>query len=231
MSCVTSPLLGRSFSRFRLRPNCRIQNNAHLSRVSPSPLKARGASREPSPDLDPPFPRLPFLSLSFAALSASPLLSPSISENDPLSFAKAVGLLTLIVAVHECGHFLAARLQNIHVSKFAIGFGPVLARYQSREMEYSIRAIPLGGFVAFPDDDPNSPFPEDDPDLLRNRPVLDRAIVISAGVVANFIFAFVILLMQVSSVGITTEVFEKGVIIPQVVAGSAAEKAGNCELV
>lgn len=117
---------------------------------------------------------------------------------DPLSVAKALSILTVVVAVHECGHFLAARLQNIHVSKFAIGFGPPIIRYQGKVVEYSLRALPLGGFVAFPDDDPNCPYPEDDPDLLQNRPIADRAYVISAGVIANIIFAFAVLFVQVS---------------------------------
>ena len=68
---------------------------------------------------------------------------------------------------------------------------------QGAEVEYSLRAVPLGGFVAFPDDDPDSSIPPDDPDLLKNRPILDRAIVISAGVIANCIFAFTILFTQV----------------------------------
>lgn len=68
---------------------------------------------------------------------------------------------------------------------------------QRGEVEYSLRAIPLGGYVAFPDDDPNSPIPPDDPNLLKNRSIPERAAVISAGVIANFIFAYTALLLQV----------------------------------
>lgn len=64
-------------------------------------------------------------------------------------------------------------------------------------MEYSLRAIPLGGYVGFPDDDPESKFAQDDPDLLKNRPIIDRAIVLSAGVIANVLFAFAVLFTQV----------------------------------
>lgn len=64
-------------------------------------------------------------------------------------------------------------------------------------MEYSLRAIPLGGYVGFPDDDPDSPYDKDDPDLLRNRPVAQRALVISAGIIANVILAYSVLLAQV----------------------------------
>jgi membrane-associated protease RseP (regulator of RpoE activity) len=64
-------------------------------------------------------------------------------------------------------------------------------------VEYSLRAIPLGGYVAFPDDDPKSSYASDDPDLLQNRSVLQRAVVISAGVIANVLFALAILFAQV----------------------------------
>lgn len=98
-----------------------------------------------------------------------------------------IGVLALLIFVHELGHFLAARLQGIHVNRFSIGFGPILWKFQGPETEYALRAVPLGGFVGFPDDDPDSHIPAHDPNLLRNRPVLDRAIVISAGVIANMI--------------------------------------------
>lgn len=73
--------------------------------------------------------------------------------------------------------------------------GP-LAVLQGKEVEYSLRAIPLGGYVAFPDDDPESKFEPDDPDLLRNRSIPERALVISAGVLANIAFAYSLLLTQ-----------------------------------
>ena len=91
---------------------------------------------------------------------------------------------------------------------------------------------PLGGFVGFPDDDPDSPIPEDDPDLLRNRPVLDRAIVISAGVIANLIFAYLVLVFQIGSTGIPTGFnAEPGVVVPQVMSvESPAARAGLQDL-
>ena len=94
---------------------------------------------------------------------------------------EAVLILAGIVAFHELGHFIAARAQGIHVTKFSVGFGPKLLSYKPNEVEYSLRALPLGGFVAFPDNDPDCPFPKDDPDLLKNRPIIQRAAVISAG--------------------------------------------------
>ena len=101
----------------------------------------------------------------------------------PISALEAILVLCAIVSFHELGHFSAARLQGIHVSKFSVGFGPTLLKYENAGVEYSLRAIPLGGFVAFPDNDLDSPFPPDDPNLLKNRPILDRFFVISAGAV------------------------------------------------
>jgi len=74
---------------------------------------------------------------------------------------------------------------------------------QRGEVEYSLRAIPLGGYVAFPDDDPkNSSYKSDDPDLLQNRPVPARALVISAGVMANIVFSLAVLFAQVSAAAV-----------------------------
>ncbi|CAD7700493.1 unnamed protein product [Ostreobium quekettii] len=145
---------------------------------------------------------------------------------NPGGLAEAVAIIAMIVAVHEGGHFLAARSQNIHVSKFSIGFGPALLKYQGEEVEYSLRAIPLGGFVSFPDNDAENPYPLDDPDLLRNRTIPERALVISAGVIANFMFAFGILLAQVTTVGVADRVYQPGVRVPAVTHNSVAETSG-----
>lgn len=142
------------------------------------------------------------------------------------SVLEAAAVLTAIIIVHESGHFLAAYLQGIHVSKFAVGFGPILAKFNAKNVEYSIRAFPLGGFVGFPDNDPESDIPVDDKNLLKNRPILDRAIVISAGVVANVVFAYLIIFVQVFSVGLPVQEAFPGVLVPEVRAFSAASRDG-----
>ena len=134
-----------------------------------------------------------------------------------MSVLAAIAVLGILIVVHELGHFGAARLQGIYVTKFSIGFGPVLAKYQGKQTEYALRAIPLGGYVAFPDDDPDSnDISSDDPNLLRNRPLFDRAIVISAGVIANLIFAYVLLVGQVATVGMQDINYQQGVLIPEI---------------
>jgi membrane-associated protease RseP (regulator of RpoE activity) len=139
----------------------------------------------------------------------------------------AIGVLALLIVVHELGHFLAARLQGIYANRFSIGFGPILLKYQGPETEYAIRAFPLGGFVGFPEDDPESDITPDDPNLLQNRPILDRAIVISAGVIANLIFAYFVLATHVGLVGVPSLNYEPGVTIPKVMGETtAAAQAG-----
>jgi membrane-associated protease RseP (regulator of RpoE activity) len=145
-----------------------------------------------------------------------------------MSTLAAIGVLAVLIFVHELGHFLAARLQGIYANKFSIGFGPILLKYQGKQTEYALRALPLGGFVGFPDDDPDSNIPPNDPNLLRNRPILDRAIVISAGVIANLIFAYFLLVVQVGTVGIQELSYQPGVIVSGIASNlsSAADKAG-----
>jgi len=91
----------------------------------------------------------------------------------------AIGTLALLVVVHEMGHFLAARLQGIYANRFSVGFGPILLKYQGSQTEYALRAFPLGGFVGFPDDDPDSPIPPDDPNLFAIVPFsIERSLLV-----------------------------------------------------
>ena len=137
-----------------------------------------------------------------------------------MSALPAIAVLAILILVHELGHFLAARLQGIYVNRFSIGFGPVLWKYQGKQTEYALRAIPLGGYVGFPDDDEESNIPANDPNLMKNRPIVDRAIVISAGVIANFVFAYLVLLVMTLSVGIGT-VDQPGVRIAKILEPNA----------
>ncbi len=108
-----------------------------------------------------------------------------------MSVVGAIAVLAVLVLVHEAGHFAAARALGIRVSQFSIGFGPAVWSVQGRDVEYAVRAIPLGGYVGFPED-PDQP---DDPDLLPNRPVPQRMVVMVAGVAANLVLALVLCLM------------------------------------
>ena len=139
----------------------------------------------------------------------------------------ALAILAGLIVVHEGGHFLAATLQGIRVSSFSIGFGPVLLERRHRGVQFALRAIPLGGFVGFPDDDDDSQIPNDDPNLLSNRPLPQRALVIAAGVLANLLLAWCVLVAQGLVIGIPTGFSAApGVLVSGVQAGQPAAEAG-----
>lgn len=114
-------------------------------------------------------------------------------------------LISLLILVHELGHFLVARLFKTKVDRFGFGlpFGPTLWEKKIGDVTYCVHAFLLGGYVAFPDDDPDSEVPENDPGRLNNKPAWQRALIFVAGVSANALLAFVIVIGVV--------VFGKGV--------------------
>ena len=101
--------------------------------------------------------------------------------------------LAILVVVHEFGHFWVARRCGVKVLRFSIGFGPSLLRWRDRlGTEYSIAALPLGGFVKMLDEREGE-VPATELDQAFNRkPVLQRIAVVSAGPLANFILAIAV---------------------------------------
>eukprot|EP00980_Cylindrotheca_fusiformis_P015187 scaffold4204_cov140-Cylindrotheca_fusiformis.AAC.6 len=225
-------------------------------------------------------------------LKASPLTALTSS---PLG---AISVLATIVVVHEAGHYLAARSFNISVEEFSVGFGPKLVGFEALGNEFNVRALPLGGFVRFPEnydaeaaeeksrlayeafqrrreeegwtwkedllnaatfgiwDDRRrkqrkeagqtpqrnekrrwwtilggknkgskpTEDPEDfeidyydDPNLLQNRPWVQRAVVLSGGVVFNLILSFLIYFGEIGPLGngLPQPVFDNGVVVSQ----------------
>ena len=106
-------------------------------------------------------------------------------------------LLSVLILVHEAGHFLAAKAFKMKVAKFGFGLpiGPTLWEGQVGDVKVLVHAFLLGGYVAFPDDDKELDLPKDSPDRFLNRPIYQRLIVVSAGVTANVICAFVFVLL------------------------------------
>lgn len=109
-------------------------------------------------------------------------------------------LLGLLIFVHELGHFLTAIALGIKVSKFALGFpiGPTLWSKKIGDVEYLIHACLLGGYVAFPDDEKDKDIVIPEEEKFVSQPVWKRMIVISAGVIANVIIAFVLVVLTAS---------------------------------
>ena len=136
----------------------------------------------------------------------------------------SITVLGFLIFFHEMGHFLAAILQGIYVDGFSIGFGPSILQKKYKNITYSFRAFPLGGFVSFPDEEQKNIDPKD-PNLLKNRPIFQRVIVISAGVFANLILAYTILIINVGSIGIPFDP-EPGILVLAIQPEKAASISG-----
>lgn len=105
-----------------------------------------------------------------------------------LGALKVIILLGTLILIHEFGHFIVAKACGIKVLKFSIGFGPKLFKKKGKETEYSLRMLPLGGFVQLEGEDEDS----DDPRSYNNKPAWQRILVLSAGVVINIVFALIV---------------------------------------
>src|SRR3989338_4567162 len=95
-----------------------------------------------------------------------------------------VALLSLLVFVHELGHFLAARFFGIQVEEFGFGFPPRLISRRWGKTLYSINWLPLGGFVKIKGEQGEA---RDEADSFSAKPVWQRFIVLAAGVIMNII--------------------------------------------
>ena len=102
----------------------------------------------------------------------------------------AVGLIVLIIA-HEIGHFLAAKAFRLFVHEFGIGFPPKLFGKKCGETEYTVNALPIGGFVRIAgEDDEEQNIPAER--LLSKQAPWKRSLVIAAGVGVNIVLAWVL---------------------------------------
>ncbi len=116
-----------------------------------------------------------------------------------IAILKVVFAFGLVVFVHELGHFLAARWCGVKVERFSIGFGPAIVAWVSRKSgtEYRIAWFPFGGYVKMHGQDDVKPeeMTEEklrhDPTSYPGRPVWQRMIIISAGVVMNILLGLV----------------------------------------
>lgn len=135
-------------------------------------------------------------------------------------------ILGVIVLVHEFGHFIFSKMFGIYVYEFAIGMGPKLFHWKSKkgETEYSIRAIPIGGFCSLAGEDLDSDDKEKIPEdrRLQSKPVWQRFLVMFFGAGNNFVLAFLILFIVALGWGATTS----KPIISELNSGYPAEQAG-----
>ena len=129
-----------------------------------------------------------------------------------------VGVLIVLVMIHEAGHFFTAKMFGVKVLEFGIGFPPRVFGFKRGETEYTINILPLGGFVRLlGEEDPT------DPRSLAAQASWKRLIILGAGAFMNFILAIVLFTAVVM---VPREVNAGNAVISQVVPGSPAAGAG-----
>lgn len=146
-----------------------------------------------------------------------------------------IGILIVLIVVHELGHFLAAKLFGVRVDEFGVGFPPKLWGKKWGETEYTINLLPIGGFVRIFGEDEHT-IPANSPDTgrsLAHKNHLIQAIVLLAGVTFNILFAFVVFTLGFMF-GMPSAITEEEMsdardvklLITEVIPGSPAETAG-----
>ncbi|HDW7097061.1 TPA: sigma E protease regulator RseP [Yersinia enterocolitica] len=137
------------------------------------------------------------------------------------SLAAFIVALGILITVHEFGHFWVARRCGVRVERFSIGFGKALWRRTDRQgTEYVIALIPLGGYVKMLDERVETVAPEFRHQSFNNKTVLQRAAIVSAGPIANFLFA-IIAYWLVFIIGVPSVRPVVGDISPQSIAAQA----------
>lgn len=131
--------------------------------------------------------------------------------------------ISVLIIAHELGHFWVARRCGIKVERFGFGlpFGPTLWSRNVGGVEYCIHACLFGGYVSFPDDDPNHPLPKDSPERFENKSIGARFAVMVAGVTVNAILGWLIMFMVFMTWGYPTGEAEKRVLIGGLASPSA----------
>ena len=133
-----------------------------------------------------------------------------------ITFAAALLIFGAVIAIHEFGHFAMAKFCGVQVNEFSIGMGPALIKTYRKGTQYTLRLLPVGGFVALEgEESPESTqaeggnedaAPAIPPEVLAQRTgkplneaaVWQRMLVMAAGAVMNFVLGFVVLLLLIS---------------------------------
>ncbi len=133
-----------------------------------------------------------------------------------LTLLWSVFIFLLVILFHEFGHFIVAKSLGVRINEFSIGMGPAVFQKDTEETKYSLRLLPVGGYVSMEGEDEAS----DDPRSFSQSPVWKRMAIIVAGALMNFVLAMIVLLFAFGLSGRQIPVIAS---FPE---DSALEKAG-----
>ena len=130
----------------------------------------------------------------------------------------AILVFGFLIFIHEFGHFIFAKLFGVTITEFSLGMGPKLISKKGKDgVDYSLRAFPIGGFVAMVGEEEDS----DDPDAFNKKPAWQRFIIVVAGAVMNLLVGIIIMVILT----LCTDRFG-GTTVAEFVDGSTSNKTG-----
>jgi len=112
-----------------------------------------------------------------------------------IGIIKIAFLLGFLILIHELGHFLVAKLFNVKIKQFSIGFGPTILKKQGKETSYELKAIPMGGFVNMLGEEE----PVEDDRAYNKKSIPQRICILLAGGTVNIIFGLLVCAIIASS--------------------------------
>lgn len=156
----------------------------------------------------------------------------------PVGLPAFLFVITVVVFFHELGHFSVARFFNVTVETFSIGFGRSVAKWTDKKgTEWKIGWLPLGGYVKFLGDENGASVPdreilarlspEQRANVFQSKPLYQRALVVAAGPIANFILAIVIFAGVLMVLGQATVLTTVGKVTPGAPADVAGIRSGD----
>lgn len=137
------------------------------------------------------------------------------------TFISFIFVFGILVISHEFGHFILARLNGVKVHEFSIGMGPKLFDYPGAKTKYSVRALPLGGYVQLHGENEDS----EDPDSFSNKKPWQRFSILVAGSLMNFLMAVVLFFSVYMMLGFSVNVVKE--VLPGYPAQAAGIQAGD----
>ena len=141
-----------------------------------------------------------------------------------ISIIAAILAISVLIILHEAGHFLAARAVGMRVERFSVGFGRVLFSFRRGETEFALSAIPLGGYVSVAGATAGAAVDPEDGGAYANKSAWRRFVFVLAGPVMNYVTAVVVAWLLLSSIGLG--VVDPSARVGTLVPGMPAEAAG-----
>ncbi len=143
-------------------------------------------------------------------------------------FIYAIIALSVLIIVHEFGHFITARLVNVKVITFSLGFGKKLLHWKKGETEYAVSAMPFGGYVKLLGESPDEEVPENEKERsFTNKTPFQRFLIVFAGPFFNLVFALLIIYFSLIFNGYSTIPAKIDRVMEGYPAHAAGVKAGD----